>query len=270
MKKWWLIGSILLFAGLWGLTGVFVVPGPKEKLAEPAEQPRNVLPLEMPAVGVPVLMYHSVTDEKNNDAVISPERFAAQMEFLKKNDYHPISLDELYGYLQKGEKLPLRPVMLTFDDGYRDTYETVLPILKQHGFKSVLFLSVGEMGRRLTWQEVTEMKSAGMEIASHGFAHDELTGRSREEQKKDILQAKEILDRQLKQNTKYFCYPNGSYNRDTLELLQANGFLLAVTIDPGWVKKGDLPFTLRRIWIGNEVDLKNFQERLTRENYPMI
>ena len=265
-------GFILLLAGLWALYGVLIIPGPKDKnIEKPAAMAAQETPvLEMPTVGVPMLMYHSIAAEANNDAVISQERFVEHMAFLKEQQYNPISLDELYGYLQQGNKLPPRPVVITFDDGYRDTYEVVLPIIKQYGFKSTLFLSVGEMGQRLTWQEVKEMKAAGMVIASHGVAHNDLAGFNREQQKQDILQAKEILDRQLQQNTRYFCYPNGSYNKDTLELLQANGCLLAVTIEPGWVKKGDQPLALKRIWMGNAVDRNHLQERLTREDYPVI
>ncbi|HWR41049.1 MAG TPA: polysaccharide deacetylase family protein [Patescibacteria group bacterium] len=275
MKKWWLGGIILLIAGIWCGYGVLIVPETTGKssgnaLETPLAKTTAAVQMEMPAVGVPVLMYHSVAAERDNDAVISRERFAEHMDFLQQRQYQPISLDQLYSYLQKGEKLPSRPVVITFDDGYRDTYEVVLPILKQHGFKSVLFLSVGEMEKRLKWQEVREMKAAGMEIASHGVAHKDLTGMSREQQRQDIMQAKEILDRQLQQDTRYFCYPNGRYNQDTLEVLQAGGFLLAVTIDPGWAKKGDPQFALQRIWMGNAVDLKRLEERLSREDYPVI
>lgn len=224
----------------------------------------------LPPQVVPVLMYHSVGPEKGNDAVITRERFAEQMNYLRQNDYHPISLDELEAYMEGRGKLPPKPVVLTFDDGYRDTYEVVFPILKKHGFRSVLFIPATFVGSRLTWQELQEMRAAGMEIASHSYTHRDLGKMSPAEQAEEIARAKEILDRNLQQDTRYFCYPNSSYNQVTLRLLREKGFKLAFTIEPGWAKPGDDPLTLRRVWMGNSVDVLHLEERLTREDYSIL
>jgi peptidoglycan/xylan/chitin deacetylase (PgdA/CDA1 family) len=226
-------------------------------------------PQTLPA-GVPVLMYHSVGAEKNNDAVISRERFSEQMAFLHREQYNPITLDELYAYLAEKRPLPSKPIVLTFDDGYRDTYEIVYPILKQYGFRSTLFMIVSEIDQRLTLQELREMKAAGMEIASHSYTHRDLGSLTPQEQADEIAKSKEILDRLLNQNTRHFCFPNGSYNQETLRLLREKGFKTGVTIDPGWVKPGDPVLTLNRVWIGNSVDLAHFEERITRANYSIL
>lgn len=220
--------------------------------------------------GVPVLMYHSVGPEAGNDAVISSQRFAEHMEYLHRHHYRPISLDELYAYLAEGGDLPPKPAVITFDDGYRDTYLTALPILKKYEFKSVVFVPVSEVGRNLSWDELREMKAAGMDIAAHSYTHRELQLMSPQEQAEEISKSKELLDRFLGQNTRFFCYPYGTYNNDTIQILKDKGFVLAVTIDPGWAKPGDNPFALRRVWMGNSVDLKHFEERLTRENYSIL
>lgn len=218
--------------------------------------------------GVPVLMYHKIGDEPNNDAVISREKFLEQMDYLHQNRYHPISLEELYAYLTRGEKLPPRPVVITFDDGYRDTYEVALPVLKQYGFKSALFIPGMQVGRRLSREELLEMKAAGMEVAAHGFYHRSLGMLSPREQEEEIRKSKEILDRTLGQDTRFFCYPNGSYNRETLRILREAGFVMAFTMEPGWAKPGDNLLALKRIWMGNRISPAHLQERLTREDYP--
>lgn len=218
--------------------------------------------------GVPVLMYHKIGDEPNNDAVISREKFLEQMNYLHRNGYHPISLEELYAYLTRGQKLPPRPVVITFDDGYRDTYEVALPVLKQYGFKSVLFIPGMQVGKRLSREELLEMRAAGMEIAAHGFYHRPLGALSPREQEEEIKKSKEILDQTLGQDTRFFCYPNGSYNRETLRILREAGFVMAFTMEPGWAKPGDDLLTLKRIWMGNRINPAHLQERLTREDYP--
>lgn len=260
------------------LTSVFAACGSPVKPAEPTQ----VVPKGQPAVqssatkpmaipnGVPVLMYHKIGDELNNDAVISKERFAEQMAFLHQGKYNPLTLDELYGYLTEKKPLPLKPVVITFDDGYRDTYEVALPILKQYGFRSTMFIPASEVGQNLTWQELREMKAAGMDIGSHSYTHRELAGRSREAQQQEIVKAKELLDRELNQNTRWFCYPYGTLDQTTKELLKANGVTVAVTINSGWVKAGDDPLTLQRVWLGNSVTLKHFEERLTTANYSIL
>lgn len=220
--------------------------------------------------GVPVLMYHSVGDEPDNEAVISPKLFAEHMRFLHQEGYQPISLEELYGYLTEKKPLPLKPVVLTFDDGYRDTYETVLPVLKKYGFKSTMFIPVAEIGRNLTLKELQEMKAAGMEIASHSLTHRDLSAMSPAQQAEEIARSKQELDRLLAQDTRFFCYPYGTYNAATLKILRENGFKLSVTINPGWVKPGDDPLILTRVWMGNSVDLAHFAERVSRANYSIL
>ncbi len=219
---------------------------------------------------IPILMYHSISDEKNNDAVISPQRFKEQMEYLFRHNYHPITFDELYAYLTNEPNLPDKPVVITFDDGYRDTYQIALPILKQYAFKSVLFIPTGEVGKRLSWQELREMKAAGMEIGSHGVTHQSLAELTYDQQLQEINESKRLLDKNLNQTTRYFCYPNGSYNQDTLRLLQEAGFVLAVTIEPGWASPEDNPLLLNRVWLGNSVDLVHFEERLTKQDYSIL
>lgn len=215
-------------------------------------------------------MYHSIGDEKDNDAVISQERFAEQMDFLYKNHYNPLTLDTLADYISQGKALPVKPVVITFDDGYRDTYDVAMPILKQYGFSSIVFIPAGEVGTNLSWEQLREMKASGMQIGSHSYHHRELAKLAPAEQAEEIAKSKEVLDRNLQQDTRWFCYPYGSYDTATLKLLQDKGMTIAVTMNAGWAKTGDNPLALNRVWIGNSVDLKHFEERLTKEDYSML
>lgn len=225
------------------------------------------VPEAVPAQGVPVLMYHSIGTERHNDAVISPELFTRQMAYLHSHDYHPVSLDQLYAYVTRDEALPVRPLVLTFDDGYRDTYDIALPILKKYGFKSVMFLPGHQVGSRFSTAELQDMKQAGMEICAHGFSHRPLNKMSRTGQQEEIARVKNILDQKLHQDTRFFCYPDGKYNRTTLSLLREDGYRMAFTMTPGWVHYGDNPYALHRIWIGNSIDEKAFADRLTNDHY---
>ncbi len=276
MRRFWVLGAVtVILAGMAvvaGCTGSGVKPaapaaGPETKQEAKALEPARTGP---PPAGVPVLMYHKIGGETGNDAVISPARFAGQMEWLYKNGYRTLSLEELEAYVAGKAELPPKPVVLTFDDGYRDTYEIAMPLLKKYGFKSTVFVMLADAERHLTWDELREMKAAGMAVQPHGYTHRDLGAMSPAQQATEIARAKEVLDRTLGQNSRYYCYPNGSYNEQTFRLLREKGFALAVTIDPGWVKRGDNPLLLRRVWMGNAVDLRNFEARVTRADYPIL
>lgn len=228
------------------------------------EQPIN------PAVNIPVLMYHSIAEEKGNDAVISPELFAKHMEYLYQHKYYTASLDELYDHLTGRKALPEKSVVLTFDDGYLDTYSIAMPILKRYGFKSTVFVPAADIGKNLTVIQLNEMKQAGMVIASHSNNHRDLSPLTDKEQLEEVTESKAKLDNLLSQDTKYFCYPNGSYNESTLQILRKNGFKMAFTINPGWVKPQDNLLLLKRVWMGNSITLQHLEERLTTENYPIL
>lgn len=273
MKRLLIFGVVVAaLAGVFWFAGC-AAPGGKPAASTGGQTAKPAAPEPVrtpPPSGVPVLMYHKIGEEKGNDAVISAARFAEHMEYLHKNGYRTLSLAELEAYLEGRAELPPKPVVITFDDGYRDTYEIALPALKKYGFKSTLFIPVGETDRRLTWEELKEMKAAGMEIGSHSYSHRDLGAMTPAQQAGEIERSKEVLDRNLGQDSRYFCYPNGSYDGETLRLLKAKGFRLAVTIEPGWVKRGDNPLLLKRVWMGNGVDLKHFEARVTREDYPIL
>lgn len=278
MRRFWVIAavavglaSVLWFTGCAAPSGKPAAPAAgqeaKQEAKQPAPEPARTGP---PPAGVPVLMYHKIGEEKGNDAVISPARFAEHMEFLYKNGYRTLSLEEIEAYVAGKTELPPKPVVITFDDGYRDTYEIAMPLMKKYGFKSTVFVMLADAERHLSWDELKEMRAAGMAVQPHGYTHRDLGAMTAAQQAAEIMKAKEMLDSGLGQDSRYYCYPNGSYNEQTFRLLREKGFALAVTIDPGWVKRGDNPLLLRRVWMGNGVNLRHFEARVSRADYPIL
>ena len=81
-------------------------------------------------------MYHSISYEKGNILRVSKENFRKQMKYLKDNNYTTLTLDELYNYMKTGKIVPKKPIVITFDDGYKDNYTNAYPILKEFRIKS--------------------------------------------------------------------------------------------------------------------------------------
>ena len=217
-------------------------------------------------------MYHMIgvdKDDPSNQAVLSEEHFRQQMKFLKDNDFHPITMEQLYEYMVHNKPVPVRPVVLTFDDGYPDTYSIVMPVMKEYGFASTVFVPTydTDQGTRLNWQQVKEMKASGMTIASHGHHHERLNEMKGQTLASELQTSQDELKQQLGITNEFFCYPYGGDNAAAEAALKKFGIKLAFTMNPGWAKYGDNPYAVKRIWIGNEVDIDNFKQRITTPHY---
>lgn len=243
--------------------------GETAEKAVQTKQTATAVPEKVPEQGVPVLMYHMIGDVKDNDAVLLESHFRQQMQFLKDNDYHPITLQQLYAYMVNKQPIPERPVVLTFDDGYPDTYTVVTPIMKEYGFACTVFIPTydADQGTRLTWQQIKEMQAAGIQIASHCHHHDEMGEMTAEQLRSEIATSQQRLKEELGIDNAFFCYPYGSEDEAAEKELRRAGIKLAFTMKSGWAKYGDNPYAVRRVWIGNAVDIDNFRQRLTTERY---
>ena len=218
--------------------------------------------------GIPVLMYHKVGDDKDNDAVIREDLFREQMKFLKDNGYNPLTMEQLYEYVVNGAAVPEKPVVLTFDDGYADTYSIVYPIMKEYGFPATVFINPGDIGTRLTWDQVREMHKNGITIANHGFQHIEMGQLSEAKQIENITKAQEALAKEvgIKDNP-WFCYPYGDKNEFTDSASKKAGIKMGMAMKSGWAHTGDNPYNILRVWVGNAVDIKHFEERISTEHF---
>ena len=137
-------------------------------------------------VNVPILMYHYLSvppagaDIYRQDLSVAPDLFAAQLDALMEAGYNTISLYALQDHLMLGTPLPPNPVVITFDDGYRDNYENALPPLAERNMTATFFVVTDFMDEErpnyLTWEMARAMQDAGMDIESHGRNHVTLAG----------------------------------------------------------------------------------------------
>lgn len=218
--------------------------------------------------GIPVLMYHKIGDDKDNDAVIREDLFREQMKFLKDNGYNPLTMDQLYEYVVNGAAVPEKPVVLTFDDGYADTYSIVYPLMKEYGFAATVFINPGDVGTRLTWDQIREMHKNGITISNHGFQHIEMGQLSEAKQIENITKAQEALAKEVGiKNNPWFCYPYGDKNEFTDAATKKAGIKMSMAMKSGWAHTGDNPYNILRVWVGNAVDIKHFEERISTEHF---
>lgn len=225
--------------------------------------------------GVSVLMYHMIGDQGGNAAIMSEANLRIQMNYLRDHGYHPITMQELYDYVTKGAALPEKPVCITFDDGYADSYSIVYPLMKEYGFPWTLFVITDDVGKpvnRMTWAQLKEMAdSHAVTIASHTLSHPKLHNlATRAEKEKEIIGANQALKYQLGIDNHWIAYPYGDYDEEVIDICKKAGIRMAVTTDAGRVHVGSYPYDLKRAYIGNDISLARFSERLNKDNYTPI
>jgi peptidoglycan/xylan/chitin deacetylase (PgdA/CDA1 family) len=221
---------------------------------------------------VPILMYHYVSelppdaDVYRRDLTVSPEAFEAQLQYLDDAGYHPITLTDLYLHLTEGYPLPEKPVILTFDDGYRDAYEVVFPRLLDHGFPATFFVLATpahyESEAYMTWAQMEEMSKAGMAIEAHGRDHVDLRGRSYDYLVYQILGIREAIEHHTGRVPRFFCYPSGRWDASVIEVLESAGYWGAVTTEWGRTHTRDHLFEMPRMRIHGGESLESFIAKL--------
>lgn len=198
---------------------------------------------------VPILNYHKV-DILNHALSVSPQEFEEQMEYLYKNGFHTIAPDQLMAYLKYGKKLPDKPIMITFDDGYLDNYTNAYPIMKKYDFTATIFIItnlIAQDNRFMNWDQVREMQQNGFVFGSHTANHKSLTSLTRDQVMNELSQSRDEMARQLGKSPKYFAYPTGTYNGEIEEMVRAAGYRAAFTIEYGQVGADSDLYLLQRI-----------------------
>lgn len=265
------VGLISLIAGGWlavvgelnaGAVRAFNVLGLNP---EPVIQRQINYQQPRPQVTVPILMYHyirayqSETDNLGVQLSVAPETFDRQLTALKRAGYRTISLTDFalgnYG---------VKPIILTFDDGYLSHYSEALPILQKHRFLGTFFIASGLLSKNgyLNREQVEEMAAAGMEIGGHTVTHRNLEKAPYEQAITEIYQS--LIGRD-----QVFAYPSGRYGPETLDILSGLRIKAAVTTNFGLATEKSELLELPRIRVKEKTDIlkviEQEKKRLLRE-----
>jgi len=222
-------------------------PAPRRPAA-PAK-PRIVHPHNRP---VPILMYHVVGTPPAGapfpGLYVRRADFAGQLSWLRAHGYHAVSLLRVYDYWVHGYALPQRPVVLTFDDGYREDFTNVRPLLVRRHWPGVLNLAVRNLlDRKLTVPQIRSMIRDGWEIDAHTINHLDLTTLGLSDLRHEVAGSRAWIRRRFHVPVDFFCYPSGRYNARVLTAVRAAGFFGATIEGFGPASPRDGLLTLPRI-----------------------
>jgi len=231
---------------------------------------------------VPILIYHHMGPDLPADPVqssisVTTSAFDDQLAWLTANGYASITVAELYNAFYYDLPLPAKPVILIFDDGYSEVYQLAFPLLKQHGFGATIATITGAVDHTnyLTWDQIKEMSSSGIEFVSHSVTHGNLAAMSRDEVRKELGDSRQALEDKLARPVQFFVYPYGEpfvtgsddARRLVLDVLRETGYLGALTTSSGppyiSVQRADAPYQLHRIPVSGGEALPRFVAALT-------
>jgi peptidoglycan/xylan/chitin deacetylase (PgdA/CDA1 family) len=197
---------------------------------------------------VPILEYHVLgrpqTEVPYPDLYLPRASFRKQMDWLDQQGYEAVTLEAVEEAWYHGGTLPPKPVVISFDYGYRPQYTFALPTLRKHGWPGVLNLKAE--GSDLYESNVEAMIDAGWEVAAHTINHSDLTTLEGEALQEEVAGSRKILQREYGVPVKDFCYPTGRFDEATIAAVEAAGYVGATTEIPGLASKGH-PYELARI-----------------------
>lgn len=212
-------------------------------------------------IRVPILMYHYLSapppgaDIYRQDLSVPPEQFAAHLDRLLAEGYTTVNLYQVLDALQRGAPLPGKPVVITFDDGYRDNYENAFPLLKERSMQATIFVVTDFMDEErpayLTWDMAREMMEAGVSIESHGRNHVSLANKDDDYLVWQALGSLETIEYELGMRPRFVSYPAGEYDRRTIDIFQSAHYWGGLTTRQGATLDNQRLFELPRIRVRN-------------------
>ncbi|HTA77876.1 MAG TPA: polysaccharide deacetylase family protein [bacterium] len=204
---------------------------------------------------LPVLMYHQVLDKEPKLAKFNLHVLAAdlekQLQFLRDHGFETIVFEDLLT-----KRIPKKPVLLTFDDGYENNYHFLFPLLKNYRMKAVVYILADRKHKTNFWDkplgeaehkllkpsQILEMQKSGwVEFGCHSLNHTRLTQLKKTEQEKQIAGSKKVLEMFLKRPVHSFAYPYGVFDEEIKKITQTAGYTFGLAVSHGPTQfQGDL------------------------------
>jgi peptidoglycan/xylan/chitin deacetylase (PgdA/CDA1 family) len=214
---------------------------------------------------VPILEYHAIQPPIPGNPY--PELFVPQADFeqemawLHDHSYEAVTLQQVESSWAGHGELPPKPVVVSFDDGYRSQFVAGFLVLERYHWPGVIDLIAGSQGDDLPTADVRKMLAAGWELASHTVNHLDVSTLDQAQLATEIAGSKRMLERRFGVKVSDFCYPAGHYDQAAIAELRRAGYRGATTELPGLADRQN-PYTLARLEITNSDGLSGFVQKL--------
>lgn len=165
---------------------------------------------------LPILMYHKVLPNSDDDLSVSVNNLESQLKYLKEKNYESYFFKDIQESLKDN-----RSVILTFDDGYENNLEFAIPLLKKYNFKATIFIPTKKIEEKsyegtktMSFSDLRDLDPNYIEIALHSHSHKNLEAFSLAELKEDLTLNKEKLTENNIKFSNVLAYPYGKYPKN--------------------------------------------------------
>ncbi len=224
-------------------------------------------------------MYHQVTPAPApsfRKYAVTPRAFAAQMAWLSLTGFTPINLNQLADHRSGIRILPSKPVIITFDDGYRDCIDYAVPVLQKRGFTAVFYLVTGRMGQTtswlvpkrglefpvMDWTSAKVLAASGFQCASHTLSHPDLAELAPRACRAELYDSRSALEDRLGHPVRHLAYPYGSVSPRVREIAAEVGYESACSVEIGFASVNADWLALPRVPVNGQDSLLDFVSRL--------
>jgi peptidoglycan/xylan/chitin deacetylase (PgdA/CDA1 family) len=228
----------------------------------------------MTGAAIPVLLYHSVNDGARAGAywgAVSRAEFARHVDVIWRSGRHPITITALAEGLRAERALPQRPVAITFDDGYLDTYDAI-SLLGRRGLAATVYVTTANIGAldRLSAAQVADLAhTTGVEIGAHGVHHRRLDELDDRELAEEIVRSKAHLERLTGKRADSFAYPHGSHDHRARAAVIAAGYRSAAAVKNALSHRKDDPFAIARLTVNAGTSAERIARILEGKDAPL-
>jgi peptidoglycan/xylan/chitin deacetylase (PgdA/CDA1 family) len=217
-------------------------------------------------------MYHEISEPAKatwGNLAVSPAAFRRQLGYLRDGGYTTLTAGALASLFTKGDHVPPRTVILTFDDGFEDFYQDAVPALAEYGFTATVFVTTswvqdaGSDARRpgpmLSWQQVGEAAAAGIEVGAHSCLHPQLDQVPAARLREELYASKARLEDRLGSCVPGLAYPYGYSNAMVRDVARAAGYDYGYSVRNTMTSPESDPFRLPRLTVHHSTDLAEFR-----------
>ena len=220
------------------------------------------------------IMYHRFGEDRYPSTSIRLQQFEAHLQELSTGGYTVLPLSEVMARIRSRSSLPDRAVVITLDDAFRSAYAEAWPRLQRAGFPFTLFVATETLDARgpdyMSWDQVRELKRAGVEIAAHTRRHRHMVAASDQENVAEIAHANSRLEAELGEKPRFFAYPYGEWSAKTRELVIKAGYAAAFGQHSGVIYPDHDLFSLPRFAFSDSYgDMERFRRAVSALPLPI-
>ena len=216
---------------------------------------------------IPCLMYHKIPDQEldsQHKIWVIKDRFEQHLQWFCQTGFSFLTFRDLKDFetgKRRWQDFPRKPLLLTFDDGYKDNLKNAQPLLEKYGAKATLFLLADTSIQKNTWDapephssseilsrdERSQLNQRVYEIGSHGLSHASFLHLEEEEIRKELRESKALLEKEFSRSIDSLAYPFGHTSERIAELAREEGYQFAVNTDQGGMATSENPWSIFRV-----------------------